>query len=375
MTQPDPLRRRAILALVMVNLLWGISFPAMKATNMILEGSAGTVGLGESAPEVEKPSPGNSAANALATRAMAQVTAACFLIVVRFSIALVLLGVYFPRLFVGLTLDQWRMGAWTGLAFAAGFVLQIVGLNYVPASRSGFLTSLSVVFTPLAMLAIERSLPRWSVVVGAAAALFGTAVLTGVFEVGGPVGLRVVAGATGKIGLGDWLTALAATVFTVQILLIDRYSRRMPAGKLTPGMFVATLAIGGIVFIGGHIIQPPADRLATWADLLISWRFMLLVLLMSVFCTVLAFYWMNKYQGHVTPAQAALIYTLEPIFATLWAMLLPDYFSTLLGLDYPSERPGLELVAGGLFVVFGNALALWPAKKANEATGEGLCQK
>jgi drug/metabolite transporter (DMT)-like permease len=72
---------------------------------------------------------------------------------------------------------------------------------------------------------------------------------------------------------------------------------------------------------------------------------------------------MNKYQGHVTPAQAALIYTLEPIFATLWAMILPDYFSTLLEIQYPSERPGWELIVGGLLVVTGNALALWPEKR------------
>ena len=348
MTQPNPLRRRAITALVVVNLLWGISFPAMKATNMIMEGRVGGVGASDSASS---------------GKAMAQMTAACFLIIVRFSIALVLLGVFFPRLFHGLTREQWRMGAWTGLAFAAGFVLQIVGLNYVPASRSGFLTSLTVVFTPLAMTAIERRLPRGPVVVGAAAAVVGTAILTGMIELGRPFGLRFASDALGQVGAGDWLTAGAAVIFTLQIVLIDRFSRRMPAGQLTPGMFVATLAVGLVLFGAGHVLQPPVGGLALWSGLLVDVPFLALVLVMSVFCTVLAFYWMNKYQARVAPAQAALIYTLEPIFATVWAMFLPGLISPLIRLDYPSERPGWGLVIGGALVVAGNALALWPVKK------------
>jgi drug/metabolite transporter (DMT)-like permease len=72
---------------------------------------------------------------------------------------------------------------------------------------------------------------------------------------------------------------------------------------------------------------------------------------------------MNKYQGHVTPAQAALIYTTEPIFATGWAMFLPALISLLCGIDYASERPGRELLIGGLIIVLGNALALWPARR------------
>ena len=345
MPQTDSLRRRAILALVMVNLLWGISFPAMKATNMII---------------AQHQAAGQTAEPGTMAKSMAQVTAACFLITVRFSIALALLGVFFPRLFGGLTRQHWQMGAWTGLAFAAGFVLQIVGLNYVPASRSGFLTSLTVIFTPLATTAIERRPPRWPVVWGAATALVGTAILTGMIELSKPFGLRFANDALSRIGPGDWLTAGAAIIFTLQILLIDRFSRRMPAGQLTPGMFAATLAIGIGVFSSGHMMQPPKGGLSIWYGLLENGSFVSLILFMSIFCTVLAFYWMNKYQAHVTPAQAALIYTLEPIFATLWAMVLPGVISSFTHLDYASERPGWPLLVGGVLVVAGNAMALWP---------------
>ena len=67
---------------------------------------------------------------------------------------------------------------------------------------------------------------------------------------------------------------------------------------------------------------------------------------------------MNAYQPEVTPVQAASIYTLEPVFATLWAMWLPGVISPMVGLDYPSEAADLMLVLGGSLIVLGNVIGL-----------------
>src|SRR5262249_41121528 len=129
------------------------------------------------------------------------------------------------------------------LPFAAGFVLQAAALNEIPASRSAFLTSLCVVFTPLLATAIERRPPQRRVLGGIALALLGTAFLTGVLEPGGSLGLRLAADASGKLGWGDWVTILSALLFAVQVILVDAFSRAMPPEKLTPGMFVAVAAL------------------------------------------------------------------------------------------------------------------------------------
>jgi drug/metabolite transporter (DMT)-like permease len=75
---------------------------------------------------------------------------------------------------------------------------------------------------------------------------------------------------------------------------------------------------------------------------------------------------MNKYQCYVPPAHAALIYTLEPIFATGWAVWLPGLVSPLIGIRYASERPGWETVVGGLLVIAGNGLALLGVERREE---------
>jgi drug/metabolite transporter (DMT)-like permease len=369
------IRQRAIVALVAVNLLWGISFPAMKATNMIMDEHvarhrkpAALQGANDSQfSQHDAADAGNAttSSKAFLHDLVEKTVSASFLTVVRFAIAMLILAAFVPRLFLGVSAAQWRMGIWTGFAFAPGFLMQNVGLNYVPASRSGFLTSLSVVFTPLVMIILERRLPRALVLAGIAVGLFGTAILTGLVKVEG-ASLHLAKDAASQLGPGDWLTIVAAFIFTIQILLIDHFSRRMPAGRLTPGMFVATLAIGLIVFAVGY--WGSNRNVSVWIGLATDLRFLALVTVMSVLCTVLAFHWMNKYQGHVTPAQAALIYTTEPIFATVWAMILPDAIGPLCGIEYASESPGPELLIGGLIIALGNVLALWPASK-HRATG------
>jgi drug/metabolite transporter (DMT)-like permease len=355
-------RRRAIAALIVVNLLWGISFPAMKAINMVMEGSTAERGKEGDAISSLSDEPADM---------VDHVQTASFLTAVRFTVSLVLLFVTLPRLFRDMSSSDWFRGIATGLTFTPGLIMQNVGLNYVPASRSGFLTSLTVVTTPLLMTVLERKLPRWTVLVGVIVGLLGTAVLTKLIEIDAPLSVRLADDALSHLGLGDWLTMTAAFVFTAQILMIDRFSRRMPAGRLTPGMFAAALGVGALVFAMCHGFRSDAPDSGAWVGLLIDPRFLAVVLVLSVFCTVLAFHWMNKYQWHVTPAQAALIYTTEPIFATVWAMLLPGLVSGLFLINYPSERPGPELLVGGGIIVLGNALALWPQRadlKSEHAT-------
>ncbi len=345
-TPPDALRRRAMAALVLVNVLWGFSFPSMKMTNQL------------AALHLQ------AADDTIAPRAAIERhdgAIAAFYLALRFAMALLLLVLFLPSLFRGMTAAHWLMGATVGTTCAAGSLLQIAALNDLPASRSGFLTSLCVVFTPLLMIVFLRRLPRRAVVGGITLALTGTAILTGVAESFGSRGAALSADTVESLGRGDVLTTLAAAIYAVQILLIDAFSRRMPGAKITPGMFLALVLAGIAAFGWQHARSPAPPSLAAWATVLVDARFLLLTLVTSLFCSVVAFYWMNKYQAYVSPAHAALIYAIEPIFATLWALILPGAISPHLGIDYPSEQPGGRLIVGGLLVVAGNVLAAWPS--------------
>ena len=117
-----------ILGLVVVNALWGLSFPLMRAVNLISNQRLG-----------EWEDSANSFLHLQTTS---------FLIAIRFFVAGLLLRLVLPSLFVGLRWQHWVGGLGLGAVFATGLVLQTLGLNYIDASRSGFLTSMSMFFTP-----------------------------------------------------------------------------------------------------------------------------------------------------------------------------------------------------------------------------------
>ncbi len=328
--------------LVATSVLWGISFPVMKMTNQVMLGLA------------------DDEAMALSADAFGHFAqAAAFLVCVRFSLALVLLWITQPAVFAGMSARHWGWGVATGLGFSVGMILQNMALNEIPASRSGFLTSLTVVFTPVLLLLFRHQLPAWSLVLGGLLALLGMAVLTGMVT-WGVAGPRLAPDWSSQLGWGDVLTILAAWVFAGQILLIDRASSSIATSQLSPGLFLVTILVGGAAYAIASWSIPSHSGMPDWRDWLGDWRFWGLTGTLSIFCTVVAFQLMNSYQPFVSPSEAAVIYALEPLFATLWAMCLPGWLAPVLGLHYASERPGWGIVMGGLLLIVANLLALWP---------------
>src|SRR4051812_47438366 len=67
----------------------------------------------------------------------------------RFAIAALVMAVARPKAVTALSPTARRNGVLLGLALAAGYVAQTFGLQRTPATISGFITGLFVVFTPL----------------------------------------------------------------------------------------------------------------------------------------------------------------------------------------------------------------------------------
>ena len=67
----------------------------------------------------------------------------------------------------------------------------------------------------------------------------------------------------------------------------------------------------------------------------------MLIIYLAVFPTVVALYLMAKYQKFSTPTRSAVIYSLEPPFAALFAFLIIG------------EQIGIGGIIGGIFILFG----------------------
>lgn len=335
-------RGRAILALVATTSLWGLSFPLMRMINVLMVRAV--------------PAAPGAASTALII--VDQVTRASFYMAVRFAMAMAFLGLAAPGLFRGLTAAEWAMGIGVGLPFAAGFLLQVAGLNEIPSSRSGFLTSLCVAFTPIVMIAVERRRPKIAAMAGAAIAILGTAFLTGLLVTGGPVGVRPSVDAAARVGLGDILTLATAFIFAFQVVAVDLFARRMPSERLTAGMFLGVVLLALVVGSLGGVVRPSSSGISGWATLLADLPFLTLTAITAALCSTLAFWLMNRYQPEVSPVQASSIYTMEPIFATLWALWLPGLLGPAIGVNEPSEHFHASLLIGGALIILGNVVGL-----------------
>ena len=97
--------------------------------------------------------------------------------------------------------------------------------------------------------------------------------------------------------------------------------------------------------------------------------------ILTVFCTLGGYLLMNYFQPFLTATQAGLIYCLEPVFASLFALFLPGWFSSMAGIQYANEQLSLALLVGGGLITVANALMqLEPAPRrdlSDDESGRG----
>ncbi len=214
---------------------------------------------------------------------------------VRFAVATVVLVLMFPRALGRLTAATRRQAVVLGLLYGLAQILQTAGLAHTPASVSGFITGMYVICTPLlaAPLLKQRIGPlTWGAVLLAMTGL-GVLTLSG-FSIGYGEALTLVAAvlyALHIVGLGAWSTVEAAIGMTIVQLAV-----------ITVICFVAT-APDGLVL--------PAT-VGDWAS----------VLYMAVFAAGFALAAQTWAQAHLPPTRTAIIMSMEPVFAALFAVLL-----------------------------------------------------
>jgi len=188
-------------------------------------------------------------------------------------------------------------GIFVGLFLFVGFALQVLGIQHTTASRSGFFTGMLVVMTPpLALLFRTSKMP--------AAAWLGIPVaVTGIYFMADP--------GSGGLNLGDWLTIACAFVFAMQMIALEAVAGN---GKYTGLLMYGQMLV---VFVGTLIWSIIAGN-----PFQINGAGWLSVVYTGLFGSIAATWLQTKYQPQVPAGYAALIFTAEPIFASLFAWLL-----------------------------------------------------
>jgi drug/metabolite transporter (DMT)-like permease len=213
---------------------------------------------------------------------------------IRFGIAALTLGVVAAPRLRRLGRSGWRAASLAGTLLAAGYLLQTLGLERTTVSSAGFVTGMYVVLTPLLAFVCFRlriSASAWA----------GVVLATG--------GLGALAGLHGGSLLGDLLVLGAAGVYSLQIVLMERYAPRYDALAFTMVEMVVSFALLGVL-AAPRVAVP--HGWTVWGALLVT----------GIFASALAFLVQTWAQRQTSATRTALVFTLEPVWAALFGYTL-----------------------------------------------------
>jgi len=317
-SSPADLRARAVRNLVLCTVFWALSFPVMRAlaftqARLLPEGGSWFfTSLG---------------------------------VMYRFGFAGLILVPFFWRSLKTLAGRELEQGMVLSAFGVGGILLQMDGLAYTDASVSAFLTQGYCVFIPLWVALGKRKLPAGKIIVCVALVVIGTAILA-------RLNLRSF-----KLGRGEMETILASFFFTGQILALERprYAANR-AGNFSIVMFLC-MALFALPLV---IVTAPAANacLRAYASVPACGLMAMLV----VFCTLISYTVMNRWQKYISATEAGLIYTIEPVCASVLSLFLPAIFSAWASVNYPNEHFSLRLLVGGGLITVANVILQFSAR-------------
>jgi drug/metabolite transporter (DMT)-like permease len=214
---------------------------------------------------------------------------------VRFTIASVALVVVAPKALGRLSPVVRRHAVVLGLLYGLAQILQTAGLAHTPASVSGFVTGLYVVCTPLLAAAILRT--RIPPVTWAAVAL-------------ATVGLGVLALNGFSIGYGELITLASAVLYALHIVGLGAWSTAQDAVGMTILQIIVIAVVCTLATVHDGIVLP--DRTGDWLS----------VAYMAVVVGAAGLLGQTWAQAHLPPTRSAIIMSMEPVFASFFAVWL-----------------------------------------------------
>lgn len=183
------------------------------------------------------------------------------------------------------------IGLIIGVVLFVATSMQQVALQFSTAGKAAFITCLYIVFVPLGAKFLGKII-RWENWLGVGLAI---------------VGLYLLAIGEGfSIQLGDAILFVSAFVWTVQILLIDRFASKVDLIELsTAQIFITTV----LSFAAMFALETPSlsAMLNAWFPILYG----------GVMSSAVAFTLQNYGQRYADPATAAILMSFEAIFGAL----------------------------------------------------------
>ena len=213
----------------------------------------------------------------------------------RFLIAALIMLILRPHALRHISSDFFIKGVVLGLFLGSGYIFQTFGLTLTTVAKTGFITGLYAVFTPLLATVFFKhhiSKIQWFAV---ALATFGMAVLS----------LKGF-----SIGLGEFLVLISALLFAAHIIALSYWSPNRDSYALTI-VQMATVGVLSLLCSSKSGFHRPHDH-GVWVAVIYS----------AVAASAFAFIIQTWAQSFMPPTSVGIILTIEYIFAAIFGVIL-----------------------------------------------------
>ncbi len=233
-----------------------------------------------------------------------------FLLFLRFTLGLVTLFLYshFKRQKILLS----RSGIILGMLNFSAIAFQTFGLRYTSATKTAFITGLSVIFVPYLESVVFKSKIYWNLWLAVFFGFLGMTFLSADFS------------SFERVNWGDLLVFICAILYAAQIVYISYIVKKKEVFDLAFSEILFTAVFAFLFFL---LFEP--RNLPIIFIVKNSWP----IIYLGVIATSITLTLQLVRQKYVSPTKSALIYNLEPVFATVFALVILSekltYFQTL----------------------------------------------
>jgi len=216
----------------------------------------------------------------------------------RFALASLLMFLIAYRFLKFITLQTVLYGLILGVVLFAAFATQTFGLAHTKSSVVAFITGLNVICVPFLAYFIFKEKVRRNVFVGSLIAVVGLYLLTmsGVLT----------------LGKGEFLTFICAFLFALQIILTGKFSKEVNVFLLVLFQLITVTVLSLLFSLYFEV---------TTFNIEYNFIFYKAVIITAVFATVYAFLIQTYMQQFTTATKTAIIFTMEPVSAAVFAYL------------------------------------------------------
>lgn len=218
-------------------------------------------------------------------------------LILRFSIALLLCLIFFGKHIIKIDKKTIKQGSLLGIFWTIGFLLQTFGLKYTTIGNAAFITNLTVGLTPFVYWFISKEKIK---IYSKIAVIIG---IVAVNIIADPFG--------GAFNIGDLLMFLSTFMWACYVAFLhiftkgeENFARNT---QLTASQFIAGLPI----LITYLLVFESNIHIDITNELIYS------LLFNSIMASFLVSFIQISVQRYTTPVSAVLIFSLEPIFASI----------------------------------------------------------